>query len=326
LRDRDRLDKLLHDDMRPVQIVVAGKAHPADTVGKEMIQEWINLARQPHYRRHVAFLEDYDISLAQELVQGVDVWINTPRRPWEACGTSGMKVLVNGGLNCSTLDGWWDEAYEPSVGWSIGDGSGGAAEEVDARDVASLYDVLENKIIPEFYDRDAEGLPRAWLNRIRDSMGKLTPIFGGARMMHDYVEAYMPLSKAVRARLKDGCALAKSMNQWCRTLHSRWQSLHIGKAIVSQADSTWHISVPVYLGEVLPDSVRVEMFADATAEFAPEAVLLHREQAIAGSTNGYVYAGVVSSSRPLEDFTVRVVPYHPNAFLPAELPLIAWQH
>ena len=326
LRDRNRLDDLLHNDMRPVQIVVAGKAHPADTEGKEMIQEWINLARQPRYRRHVVFLEDYDISLAQDLVQGVDVWINTPRRPWEACGTSGMKVLVNGGLNCSTLDGWWDEAYEPSVGWSIGDGSGGASEEVDGRDAASLYDILEKKIIPEFYDRDANGLPCTWLSRIRDSMGKLTPNFGGARMMRDYVESYMPLAKAVRARMKDGCALAKSMNQWSRTLHSRWSSLHIGSPMVTQADSTWRLVVPVYMGEVSPNSVRIELFADATAEFAPEVIMLHQEHAIPGSTNGYIYAGAVTSSRPLEDFTVRVVPYHPNAFLPAELPLIAWQH
>ncbi|HEY0281107.1 MAG TPA: alpha-glucan family phosphorylase [Rhizomicrobium sp.] len=326
LRDLKRFDDLLHNDMLPVQIVVAGKAHPADTVGKEMIQEWIKLARQPRYRRHVVFLEDYDISVAQDLVQGVDVWINTPRRPWEACGTSGMKVLVNGGLNCSTLDGWWDEAYEPSVGWLIGDGIGGAAEEVDARDAASLYDVLESKIIPEFYDRDADGLPRVWLSRIRESMGRLTPGFGGARMMRDYVEAYMPLSKAVRSRLKDGCALAKAMNQWARTLHGRWQGLHIGSAIANQTDSTWHLSVPVYMGEVSPESVRVELFADATAEYAPEVVLLHQDHAIAGSANGYIYAGALNSSRPLKDFTVRVVPYHAGAFLPAELPLIAWQH
>ena len=327
LRDRDRLDNLLRNDMYPVQIVVAGKAHPADDVGKEMIQEWIRLARNPRYRRHVVFLEDYDISLAQEMVQGVDVWINTPRRPWEACGTSGMKVLVNGGLNCSTLDGWWDEAFTDGVGWSIGDGSGGAAENVDARDVQSLYDVLENAIIPEFYHRDGHGLPRGWLGRIRASMGRLTPVFGGARMMSDYLEqAYLPLAKSVRARLKDRCSQAKAMNLWSRTLHSRWSSLHVGRPVASKTDSTWHIVAPVYLGELAADSVRVEMFADQTAEYAPEVIMLHQEHAIAGSTNGFIFAGAISSTRPLEDYTVRVVPYHPNAYLPAELPLIAWQH
>ena len=130
-------------------------------------------AREPRHRSRVAFLEDYDIALAKELVQGVDVWINTPRRPWEACGTSGMKVLVNGGLNCSILDGWWDEAFAPNVGWSIGDERGGEAAEVDARDALSLYDTLESRIVPEFYDRDMEGLPRKWLARIRASMSAL---------------------------------------------------------------------------------------------------------------------------------------------------------
>jgi len=327
LSDRDRLERLLLNEMRPVQIVVAGKAHPDDFVGKEMIQEWINFGRQQRFRRHVVFLEDYDISLAQELVQGVDVWINTPRRPWEACGTSGMKVLVNGGINCSTLDGWWDEAYDPSVGWSIGDGAGGTAENVDVRDAASLYETLEEKIVPEFYDRDAEGLPRAWLNRIRDSMGKLTSEFGGARMMRDYVErAYVPLAKAVRIRTKDNYAQAKAMNQWSRNLHSRWPSLHIGSPTITQTDSIWHMIVPIYMGEISAASVRVELFADATPEYAPEVIMLHQEHAIAGSSNGYIYAGAVTTSRPLEDFTVRVVPYQPNAFLPAELPLIAWQH
>jgi len=326
LRDLERFDALLHNTAFPVQIVVAGKAHPADTVGKEMIQSWIQLAREPRYRRQVLFLEDYDISLAQEMVQGVDVWINTPRRPWEACGTSGMKVLVNGGINCSTLDGWWDEAYTDEVGWSIGDGSGGAAEDVDARDIKSLYEALEQKVIPEFYDRDSQGLPRAWLQRIRASMGQLTPEFSGARMMTNYVEqAYLPLAKTVRERMKDNCTMARAMNKWSRRLHSRWDSLHIGVPVVSQNDGTAHVVVPAYLGEVDPSYVRVEMFADHTAEFAPEVIMLHQEHAIPGSTNGFIYAGAISSTRPLEDFTVRVVPYHPNAYLPAELPLISWQ-
>jgi starch phosphorylase len=326
LRDLSRLDKLLHNPMFPVQIVVAGKAHPADTVGKGMIQEWINLARDPRYRNHVVFLEDYDISLAQEMTQGVDVWINTPRRPWEACGTSGMKVLVNGGINCSTLDGWWDEAYTDEVGWSIGDGSGGTAEGVDAIDIQSLYDVLENKVIPEFYDRDGLGLPRKWLARIRHSMGRLTPEFSGARMMTDYVEqAYLPLAKAVRERMRDRCGPARMLNQWSRTLHSRWNGLHIGNPVVNQSEAATNVVVPVYLGELTPNAVRVEMFADQTPEHAPEVIMLHQENAIPGSTNGYIFAGAIPPSRKMEDYTVRVVPYHPNAFLPAELPLITWQ-
>lgn len=326
LRDKARFEALLHSTSYPVQIVVAGKSHPADNVGKEMIQDWITLAHDPRYRRHVVFLEDYDISLAQEMVQGVDVWINTPRRPWEACGTSGMKVLANGGINCSTLDGWWDEAFTPDVGWSIGDGSGGAAEDVDARDILSLYEVLEKKVIPEFYDRDGYGLPRAWLQRIRESMGRLTPEFSGARMMTDYVEqAYLPLAKSVRERMKDRCADARSMNQWSRRLFSRWNSLHIGQPVTTPMDGATKVVVSVYLGEVDPEAVRVEMFADQTVEYAPEVIMLHQEHAIPGSSNGYIFAGVISSPRSLEDYTVRIVPYHPNAYLPAELPLISWQ-
>lgn len=326
LSDRERLAQLLLAERCPVQIVVAGKAHPADLIGKEMIQQWINLARQPRFRRRVVFLQDYDIALAQELVQGVDVWINTPRRPWEACGTSGMKVLVNGGLNCSILDGWWDEAYEPSVGWSIGDGSGGPVQEADARDAADLYQVLENKIVPEFYDRDQEGLPRAWLRRIRESMSRLTPLFGGARMMRDYVEnVYFPLARAVRVRSKDNFAAARTMNAWWRALNRQWPSLHIGNPTISQSGTAWHVAVPIVLGDVLPSSVSAELFADATAELAPEVIVLHQERTIAGATNGYIYAGTIETSRRIEDYTIRVVARHADAFLPTEMPLIAWQ-
>jgi starch phosphorylase len=326
LRDLDRLGRILLNDRRPVQIIVAGKAHPADLAGKDMVREWIDVARQPRFRHRVVFLEDYDIDLAQHLVQGVDVWINTPRRPWEACGTSGMKILVNGGLNCSILDGWWDEAYDSDVGWAIGDGRGGSLEEVDARDALSLYEILETKVIPEFYEYDVAGLPRAWLKRVRNSMSKLTPAFGSARMMKEYVEkAYVPLAQGLRERLKDNFAKAKAMNEWSRTLHRRWPTLHIGKPTITQNDTIWNVVVPVYLGEVLPSSVRVELFADAAAELGPEVIVLHREHAIPGSTNGYVYAGAVTPSRSMDDYTVRVVADHPDAVLPTELPLIAWQ-
>jgi starch phosphorylase len=326
LRDPDRLGRLLLDHQRPVQILVAGKAHPADLAGKQMIREWLDFASQPRFRRHVVFLEDYDIDLAQELVQGVDVWINTPRRPWEACGTSGMKVLVNGGLNCSILDGWWAEAYDPEVGWAIGDAQGGPVEEIDAGDAASLYDMLESSIVPQFYDRDVEGLPRRWLQRIRNCMCSLTPTFSSARMIRDYVEkAYLPLSQAVRARQKDHCASAKALNAWCRTLYSQWPTLHLGQPTMTQSDEMWHFVVPVYLSEIPPASVRVELFADVTAEHEPEVIILHQDRAIPGTANGYLYAGAATTARPVNDYTVRVVPYHPDANLPTELPLIAWQ-
>jgi len=326
LSDADRFGRLLLDEQRPVQIVVAGKAHPADVVGKQMIQEWIEFAQQPRLRRRVVFLEDYDIDLAQDLVQGVDVWINTPRRPWEACGTSGMKVLVNGGLNCSIRDGWWNEAYEPEVGWAVGDESGGEAVVVDARDAESLYRVLESEVIPSFYDRDAAGLPRAWLALIRKSMSTLTPAFSSTRMMQQYVEqAYLPRAQAVRDRLKEKCAKARNLNKWSRAIHEQWPTLHIGNPTINRANKAWHVFVPVYLGEVPASSVRIELFADATGEHSSEVILLHQEQTIPGSRNGYIYAGAVETSRPADDYTVRAVPYHADALLPTEFPLIAWQ-
>ncbi len=270
LSDTNRFGRLLLDERYPVQIVVAGKAHPADLMGKAMIQEWIAFAQQLRYRRRVVFLEDYDIDLAQDLVQGVDVWINTPRRPWEACGTSGLKVLVNGGLNCSILEGWWDEASDPEVGWSVGDERGGEVGAVDARDAESLYRVLESEVIPSFYDRDAAGLPRAWLARIRKSMSTLTPAFSSTRMMQEYLEqAYLPQARSVRERLKDNCAKARDLNEWSRSVHKRWPTLHIGNPTINRTDKGWHVFVPVYLGEVPASSVSIELFADAVALSCP---------------------------------------------------------
>ena len=154
-----------------------------------MIREWIDFIRRPEIRSHVVFLEDYDIALAQQLVQGVDVWINTPRRPWEACGTSGMKVLANGGLNFSELDGWWAEACSSDVGWSLGDGKEHDVDPArDAVEAEQLYQRLENGIIPLFYQRDEQGLPREWLQRIRNSMTQLAPQFSSNRMVREYVE------------------------------------------------------------------------------------------------------------------------------------------
>ena len=326
LCDPLRLDQLLMNAQRPVQIVVAGKAHPADSEGKAMIRAWVELARNPRYRRHVVFLEDYDIAVAQELVQGVDLWINTPRRPWEACGTSGMKVLVNGGINCSILDGWWDEAFRPEVGWAIGDDKGGDAAKIDAKDAHSLYSLLETRIVPEFYDRDAEGLPRRWLARVRRSLSLLTPVFASTRMFRDYVEkAYLPLAILYRERGTNECAVARAARHWAEALSRRWSDLHIEKPTVSRTQDHWRVSVPVFLGEIAPSSIQVQLFANVNGDKPAEAVVLHQEQAIPGALNGYIYAGEVPALRPADDYTVRVVPHREGVQIPAELPLVAWQ-
>jgi glycogen phosphorylase len=327
LRDAERFGRLLNDERRPVQIVVAGKAHPDDEDGKEMIREWIAFARRPEYRRRVVFLEDYDIALAQELVKGVDVWVNTPRRPWEACGTSGMKILVNGGLNLSELDGWWEEAFASDLGWGVGDAGRRADAEQDALDAAALYAALEHEVAPEFYDRDAEGMPRAWLARIRRSMSVLAPRFCSTRMVSEYLaKAYLPAAQELRARLADGAAAATEMARWERRVRRSWGSLHIGTTVAARTEDALTLSVPIYFGDMAPDDVSVEVYADPNdGSDVPEIVALQQDGPIAGTVSGYLYSGRVATIRPAEDFTVRIVPHHPGVRIPGELPLILWQ-
>jgi starch phosphorylase len=205
LHDTERLLRLLTNQERPVQLIIAGKAHPEDLEGKALIHEWINFIRQPDIRPHVVFLSDYDMLLTEHLVHGVDVWINTPRRPWEASGTSGMKVLVNGGINISELDGWWAEAYTPEVGWALGDGLEHDDDPVwDAVEANELYDLLEREVIPEFYIRDKKDIPTAWVRRMRESMALLTPGFSADRTVREYTEQhYLPAAASYRVRAKD---------------------------------------------------------------------------------------------------------------------------
>jgi starch phosphorylase len=178
LHDPQRLLRILTNTQRPVQLIMAGKAHPADEPGQALIRQWIQFIRNTEARRHVIFLSDYDMLLTERLVQGADVWLNTPRRPWEASGTSGMKVLVNGGINLSELDGWWAEAYTPEVGWALGDGrEHGDDPQWDAAEAEALYQLLEREVIPQFYTRDSKGVPTAWVERVRASMAQLTGQF-----------------------------------------------------------------------------------------------------------------------------------------------------
>ena len=205
LHDPERLLRLLTNPQRPVQLIMAGKAHPADQAGQALIQQWMHFIRRPEVRPHVIFLSDYDMDLTEQLVQGVDVWLNTPRRPWEACGTSGMKVLVNGGINLSELDGWWAEAYTPEVGWALGDGQEHDSDPAwDAVEAEALYDLLEREVIPEFYTRDEQGIPSAWVSRMRESMAQLTPRFSTNRSVSEYTEQhYLPAASAYRERAAD---------------------------------------------------------------------------------------------------------------------------
>ncbi len=258
LRDQERFARLLRDSQRRVQIVVAGKAHPRDEQGKGLLAEWVRFARRPDLRRNAVFLADYDLRLAEHLVQGVDVWINTPQPPWEACGTSGMKVLVNGGLNLSSLDGWWAEAYRPEVGWAIpGDG---ASDEADA---TRLYELLERDVIPAFYNRDAAGVPRGWVARMRASMASLTPMFSADRALREYAERYyLPAASEFGKRRVDGAKQSVLLAEWQRSMRLHWPALHFGDVEVHTIGGRHTFSVALYLDDIDPDSVAVELYAD----------------------------------------------------------------
>ncbi len=326
LHNRQRLTSLLTNSTQPVQLIIAGKAHPNDLEGQAMIQEWVNYIRQPYIRSHVVFLEDYDIALAQQLVQGVDVWINTPRRPWEACGTSGMKVLVNGGLNLSELDGWWAEACTCDVGWSLGDGKEHNSDPAwDATEAEQLYRRLEDEIIPMFYHRDTQGLPRKWLTRIRNSMTQLAPQFSSNRMMLDYVKLlYNPASAAYEKRRAQQGQLAKQLNDWINTLKLHWDQVHFGNTQVKKTDNGWCFQIQVYLGEILPEHIHVQLYAESNDRNNPQVYECDCGEKITGAIHGYSYQANIETTRPATDFTPRVIPYHAEAQVPAEAALIAW--
>ena len=234
LFDPARLLRILTHPQRPVQLVIAGKAHPRDEPGKAMLREWLRFVQRPAVRLRAIFIPDYDITLAEHLVQGVDVWINTPRRPWEASGTSGMKVLANGGLNLSELDGWWAEAYEPDVGWALGDGQAHGEDPAwDAAEAEALYSLLEKVVVPCFYDRDERGIPRGWVAHMRASMSQLVPRFSTSRTVREYTEElYLPAALAYRERAADGGKLGARLLAERQKLIEHWSSLHFGSVRV----------------------------------------------------------------------------------------------
>jgi starch phosphorylase len=334
LRDPERLKRLLNNPERPVQFVFAGKAHPRDDAGKELIRQIVHFARGEDVRRRMVFLEDYDMAMARSLVQGVDVWLNNPRRPMEASGTSGMKVLANGGLNFSILDGWWAEAYTPEVGWAIGRGEDytdlAYQDHVEAE---ALYTTLEREIIPLFYDRDRDNLPRGWIAKMKASMKQLAPVFSTARMVREYAENfYIPAARRYRDLAQDDLIRAKALVAWKRKLRDHWGEVRVervnngfDKAPVGQPIP---VSVTVRLGQSLtPQDVAVQLYTgpvDAdrrlvAAEIVPLA--LHEAQG-----DQATYTGALPSGRTGQHgFTVRVVPFHPDAVLPQELPLITWE-
>ncbi len=327
LHDPERLLRLLTNQQRPVQLIIAGKAHPADLEGQALIKEWIQFIRQTEARRHVIFLSDYDMLLSEYLVQGVDVWINTPRRPWEACGTSGMKVLVNGGINLSELDGWWAEAYTPEVGWALGDGQEHGDDPAwDAAEAKVLYDKLEREVIPEFYTRNNKGIPVAWVARMRESMALLTPRFSANRTVREYTEQhYLPAAKSIQLRMANKGAIGKQIVEWQNNLEEKWAALHFGEVKIETFGEQHVFEIQVFLADLDPMAAHVELYADGIdggASLTQEMKLLHP---LAGATGGYVYSATVSSARPPKDYTARLIPYFDSVAVPLEVERILWQ-
>ena len=327
LHDPQRLLNLLTNPQRPLQLIIAGKAHPADQAGQTLIQEWTHFIRRPEARLHVIFLSDYDMHLTGHLVQGVDVWINTPRRPWEACGTSGMKVLVNGGINLSELDGWWAEAYTPEVGWALGDGQEHGDDPTwDAAEADALYNLLEREVIPEFYTRDKKGIPTAWVARMRESMARLTPQFSANRTVREYTEQhYLPAAAAYRERAANKGAIGRQMADWQQALDQKWGRLRFGAVKVETKVGRHVFEVQVYLDELAPAAVRVELYADGIDGGAPLRQEMKRVLRLAGAPGGYVYIAAVSAARPPADYTARMIPHCDGVAIPLEDARILWQ-
>jgi glycogen phosphorylase len=327
LHDPERLIRLLCDPHRPLQLVLAGKAHPQDQPGQALVKEWNDFIQHPEVKKHVVFLSDYDMRMAQELVQGMDLWINTPRRPWEACGTSGMKVLVNGGLNFSELDGWWAEAYSPQVGWAIGDGQEhGADRALDAAEADAMYSLLEREVVPEFYDRSAAGLPSRWLARIRNSMAQLTPEFSAGRTIQNYTQThYLPAAAGYGERAAKSSALGMDLLRWRQNLAQEWDTVRFGTLQVETRDSRHFFQVQVWPGKLSVDAFKVELYASPLDK--GEAVVASMTKCDrCNQPNGFVtYLAQVPAVRAASDYTLRIVASHPDAFLPLEANQILWQ-
>ena len=327
LHDPERLLRLLSNPQRPVQLILAGKAHPADLAGQALIQKWIQFIRRPDVRPHAIFLSDYDMQLTERLVQGVDVWLNTPQRPWEACGTSGMKVLVNGGINLSELDGWWAEAFVPDLGWAVGDGQEHDSNPAwDAADAEALYERLEREVIPEFYTRNEKGIPTAWVARMRESMARLTPRFCANRAVCEYTEQhYLPAAAAYHPRVANKGAAGRQIVDWRHSLEQKWDSLRFGELKVETKGAQHLFEVQVYCGDLDGNAVRVELYADGVNGGMPVRQEMKRGHNLPGAANGYLYGAAVPAARPATDYTARVVPCRDAVGVPLEAAQILWQ-
>lgn len=334
LRDPQRLKRLLTNPDRPVQLIFAGKAHPRDNEGKELIKELVNFSRDPEVNRHIVFLENYDISVARYLVQGVDVWMNTPRRPLEASGTSGMKIIPNGGLNLSVLDGWWVEGYDTDTGWAIGAGEDyhdpAYQDEVESK---GLYDVLENEIVPLFYDRNGgDNPPRRWISMMKTSMQKLGPAFSSNRMVREYTERFYVNAQQNWERLSaDDFARTRELVRWKEQVIGAWNEVRIEHAELlsdkAEVGVALNVTATVRLGRLSPDDVRVQLYSGPTGVDGDIEGAVVEDLKVAGSSSDgcQSYEGYLACDESgLFGYSIRVLPSHPDLTDDFDLQKMRW--
>ncbi len=338
LHDPDRLRRILLDPERPVQFVIAGKSHPADDEGKRLIQKLVHFANESDVRGRMVFLPDYDIGMAQLLYPGTDVWLNNPLRPLEACGTSGMKAALNGALNLSILDGWWNEFYDGENGWAIpsADAAGDGAER-DALEAEAMYDLIEHQIAPRFYDRDPDGVPSAWVRQIRHTLATLSSPLSAERMVREYVERlYLPAAEYENRLTADDFAAARGLAEWKERVRSAWPDVAVAHVDAGGVDDTpqvgdeLHVRALVRLGGLRPEDVRVELVygrsheGDDLTDVAVQELTVDR--AVPGDEAGsaHEFVGTVRLAWAGSfGYTVRVVPVNDLLLTPAELGLVA---
>lgn len=340
-RKPDRLKQLVNDPDRPIQLIFAGKAHPKDGGGQELIRQIHEFSMMPEFRGKIVFVENYDMGLARDLVSGVDVWLNNPRRTQEASGTSGQKAAMNGSLNFSILDGWWNEGFNMENGWAFGDTENyNTLEEWDSWDGEELYDILENDIIPLFYKRDKRNLPVEWISRMRNSMQTLIPYFNTHRMMKEYInKMYIPAFTLGKDYTDNGYEIGKKLAPWKEKIEHHWSEVSIepiekqqteNGSIILNFGETWKIQALVKLGSLEPDNVKVQIYLvkdNQDLDYIAEYEIFDMKLSDSTSKNGYKYEATIKPSDSGHYFyTLRVMPYNENLVNPVELGIVKWYY
>lgn len=333
-RDPERLKRLVNDPERPVQFIFAGKAHPHDIPGKELIRQIVRYSAMPEFRHAIVFLENYDMTIAHYLVQGADVWLNNPRRPQEASGTSGMKLIYNGGLNLSILDGWWDEAYAPEHGWAIGNGEVYKAEDADLQDYIesqALYNLLEHDVIPLYYERRRDNIPRRWVQKVKSSMIAMAPFFNTSRMVKDYAtQYYQPCRERYEALTGANIAKGKAFADWLIQIRQVWGKVEVKKVQVSEehliVGQAAKVDAWVDLGALKPSDVSVQLFTGPldTGGMLLEGDAMSMEVAGHDKNVYHFSAEMVYDTTGARGISVRVLPSHDGLMDPMLTGLIKW--